>query len=43
MEVLNAIEARRSVKHYDPDYRMTETEVSRLMNLAVTIQAWGHA
>ena len=34
MNVAQAIEARRAVKHYDPEHRMTEEEVSKLMRLA---------
>lgn len=35
MHVSQAIEARRSVKHYDPAHRMTEAEIERLMSLAL--------
>jgi nitroreductase len=34
MTITEAIETRRSVKHYDPNHRMTDTEVARLMELA---------
>ena len=46
METLAAIEARRAVKHYDPDHRMTDEEIDRLMSLALlsptafNIQNW---
>lgn len=34
MNILEAIETRRSVKHYDPTHSMTETEVAELIRLA---------
>ena len=34
MDTLEAIETRRSVKHSDPDFRMPEEEVERLLALA---------
>jgi nitroreductase len=34
MTTIEAIETRRSVKHYDPNHRMTEAEVARLIELA---------
>ena len=34
MHVFKAIEARRSIKHFDPDHQMSEEEVAQLMNLA---------
>jgi len=46
MEVSQAIELRRSVKAYDPDHRMSEAEIDKLMSLAVlsptafNIQNW---
>jgi nitroreductase len=46
MNVKQAIEARRSVKHYDPDHRMTDAEIEELLDLAVlsptafNIQNW---
>ena len=46
MDTFTAIEKRRSVKHYDPAYKMPEEEVSRLMSLALlsptafNIQNW---
>ena len=46
MEVFKAIEERRSVKHYDPDHRMRESEVDQLLNMAMlsptafNIQNW---
>lgn len=46
MNVIETIEARRAVKHFDPEHRMTEAEVGELMRLAVlsptafNIQNW---
>ncbi|MEI7946279.1 MAG: nitroreductase family protein [bacterium] len=46
MDVSKAIEARRAVKHYDPNHRMTEVEIEKLMSLALlaptafNIQNW---
>jgi nitroreductase len=46
METITAIETRRSVKHYDPEHRMTEAEIKQLMSLAMlsptafNIQNW---
>lgn len=46
MRVSDAIEARRSVKAFDPDHRMSEAEIDRLMTLAMlsptafNIQNW---
>ncbi len=37
MDVFGAIYGRRSVKHFDPDHRMTEDEITKL--LEATIQA----
>ena len=37
MDTLEAIYARRSVKHYDPDHRMTDEEIEKLFE--ATIQA----
>jgi nitroreductase len=34
METLTAIRERRSVKHYDPDHRITEAELSQLLEAA---------
>lgn len=34
MTAIEAIETRRSLKHYDPNHRMTEAEVARLVELA---------
>lgn len=34
MDVFEAIEARRAVKQFDPNHRMTEEEVTRLMSAA---------
>lgn len=35
MDVTKAIELRRSVKAFDPDHRMSEAEVEKLMSLAM--------
>ncbi len=35
MNMVDAIQQRRSVKHYDPDHRMTEQEIRQLMELAI--------
>ncbi len=46
MDILDVIESRRAVKHFDPAHQMTDTEVERLMELAVlsptafNIQNW---
>lgn len=46
MNTLEAIRARRSVKHYDASHQMTETEINDLLSLAVlaptafNIQNW---
>ncbi|MBU0682610.1 MAG: nitroreductase family protein [Proteobacteria bacterium] len=46
MDVITAIETRRAVKHYDPNHRMTEEEIDRIMSLAMlsptafNIQNW---
>ncbi len=46
MDVVTAIETRRSVKHYDPNHRMSEQEVEKIMGLAMlsptafNIQNW---
>lgn len=46
MDVTTAIETRRAVKTYDPDHRMTEAEIDKLMSLAMlaptafNIQNW---
>ena len=46
METFAAIEQRRAVKHYDPEHRMTEEEVRKLLSLALlsptsfNIQNW---
>lgn len=34
MNVAQAIDARRAVKHYDPNHRMTEVEIEKLLGLA---------
>ncbi|MCP4663762.1 MAG: nitroreductase family protein [bacterium] len=46
MRTLAAIEARRAVKHYNPEHRMTREEINKLMSLAMlsptafNIQNW---
>ena len=46
MNTLTAIETRRAVKHYNPDHKMPESEIDRLLSLAVmaptafNIQNW---
>lgn len=35
MDTTTAIHQRRSVKHYDPDHRMTEVEIQALLELAL--------
>ena len=35
MDTLDAIEQRRSVKHYDIDHKFTDDEINQLMSLAV--------
>lgn len=46
MNVSEAIEARRAVKAYDPEHRMSQADIDRLMNLAMlaptafNIQNW---
>lgn len=46
MRTAAAIEARRAVKHYDPEHRMTREEINKLMSLAIlsptafNIQNW---
>ena len=35
MDSLDAIKERRSVKHYDPNHKLTEDEINQLMSLAV--------
>lgn len=46
MNVITAIESRRSVKAYDPNHRMSEAEIERLLELALlspsafNIQNW---
>lgn len=35
MNTLDAIEARRSIKHFDPNHRMTEAEIEKLMSSAI--------
>lgn len=46
MEVFSAIEARRSIKQFDPKHRMSEAEIEKLLSLAVlsptafNIQHW---
>lgn len=46
MEVFEAIEKRRAVKHYDPNHKMTPAEIEQLLSLAIlsptsfNIQNW---
>jgi len=46
MNVIQAIESRRSIKHYDPSHKMTQAEIDQLMSLAMlsptafNIQNW---
>jgi len=46
MNVIEAIESRRSVKHYDPQHRLTQQEIDQLLSLgmlaptAFNIQNW---
>ncbi|MGI9243202.1 MAG: nitroreductase family protein [Verrucomicrobiales bacterium] len=46
MNTVDAIQTRRSVKHYDPDHQMSEEEVKQLLGLAMlsptafNIQNW---
>jgi len=46
MNVKDAIEQRRSVKHYDSDHVMTKEEIDQILNLAIlsptafNIQNW---
>ena len=35
METFAAIEERRAVKHYDPEHRLTEEEIDKLLSLAM--------
>ncbi len=35
MDTFEAIEGRRSVKHYDPEHRLTEDEITKLMQAAI--------
>ena len=46
MKTEDAIKARRAVKHFDPDHRMTDEEIHKLLSLAIlsptafNIQNW---
>lgn len=46
MDTFTAIETRRSIKHYDPDYTIGQDEIDKLMSLAIlsptsfNIQNW---
>lgn len=46
MDVFTAIETRRAIKQFDPDHRMSEDDINRLLSLAVlsptafNIQHW---
>ena len=35
MDTISAIRERRSVKHFDPDHKMTEAEINGLLELAL--------
>ena len=35
MDTFNAIKERRSVKHYDPNHKLSENEIEQLLSLAV--------
>ena len=35
MDTFDAISQRRSVKHYDPEHRLTEDEITKLMEAAI--------
>ena len=35
MDTLTAIESRRAVKHFDPEYQMSEQEIDKLLSLAM--------
>ena len=35
MDTLDAIKQRRSVKHYDPNHKLTEDEINQIMSLAI--------
>ena len=35
MELKSAIESRRSVKHFDPNHRMTNDEINNLLSMAI--------
>ena len=46
MDTLDAIKTRRSVKHYDPNHKMSDDEIEKLLSLAIlsptafNIQNW---
>lgn len=46
MDTIKAIEARRSIKYFDPEHKMTDNEVKQLFQLAMlsltafNIQHW---
>lgn len=46
MNIINAIESRRSIKYFDPHHKMTQAEIDQLMSLAMktptafNIQHW---
>lgn len=46
MDTVEAISSRRAVKHYDPEHRMSEEEISKILSLAMraptafNIQNW---
>lgn len=35
MDVFEAIESRRAIKHFDPEHRMTDAEIERLLDAAI--------
>ncbi len=46
MDTFDAVKERRSVKHYDPNHKLSDEEIEKLMSLAVlsptsfNIQNW---
>ena len=46
MDLFEAINSRRAIKHYDPDHEMSEEEIEQLLTLAIqsptsfNIQHW---
>ena len=35
MDTFDAVKERRSVKHYDPNHKLSDEEIEKLMSLAV--------